>query len=514
MSLPRDVYKMFEDVVGPENITDREFILAAYRQELPILGPEKLATPEAVILPGSTREIQSLVKICNRYDIKYTVCVTGLLSTNFANEPGMVILHLKRMNKILEINEKDRYAVVEPGVTHVQLLPEVMKLGLIYTVPSCGCQCSVLANFTSTWGENFWEHSRSMNRRHLLGAEWVLPPGDIIKMGSLGVNAGWFCPDGPGPSLRGLARGYMGVLGGLGVFTKGAVKLFEWQGDKVLQVDGRTPAYAARLPKDRFKFMLFAFPTLDALGNAMLELGKAQVGAAVCKHFNATMALGGTTSADEFWDVWAMDYMRNEAQRVLDVLIATWSQEELEYEEAVVREIVKEFGGVDVPPPVLAAAQDAFDAFVTCSVTNRVARLGGAWTSVKLGTDSVDQMVSVAKTIPGDFRDEFIQRGLTVDGPDNVWIVSIEYAHMAHMEHMIMYDDREPDWREIPIAYAERSAQSDFKHGFHATFVCGDETNRLFGPHLSNEHLWAMKIKSAFDPKLVSNPRAYIIPDK
>jgi hypothetical protein len=118
-----------------------------------------------------------------------------------------------------EINATDRYAVIEPAVRHVQLKPEVLKRGLNYPTASVGPSCSVLANFVAS-GDHHVQHSFSRVSRYLLGVEWVLPTGEILRVGSLGSDAGWFCADGPGPSLRGLVRGWGGWAGGLGIIPK------------------------------------------------------------------------------------------------------------------------------------------------------------------------------------------------------------------------------------------------------------------------------------------------------
>ena len=127
MSLPEHIYKIFENIVGSGNISEQEHILAAYRHWSP-QSAEKPHSPAAIILPGSTEEVQNIVRICNRYNIGY-MAQTSLLGMGLPGL-GMVILNMRRMNKILEINETDRYAVIEPAVRHVQLKPEVLKRGL------------------------------------------------------------------------------------------------------------------------------------------------------------------------------------------------------------------------------------------------------------------------------------------------------------------------------------------------------------------------------------------------
>ena len=68
------------------------------------------------------------------------------------------------------------------------------------------------------------------NNRNVLGVEWVLPNGELLKLGSLGSGSGWISGDGPGPSLRGILRGTVGAMGGFGVITAAAIRLYQWGG--------------------------------------------------------------------------------------------------------------------------------------------------------------------------------------------------------------------------------------------------------------------------------------------
>ena len=86
------------------------------------------------------------------------------------------------------------------------------------------------------------------NAENVLGMEWVTPGGDIVRNGSLGSDDGWFCGEGPGPSVRGIMRGTLGCRGGLGVYTRCAVRLVHWPGSTDWPVYGTVPAY--RLPLD------------------------------------------------------------------------------------------------------------------------------------------------------------------------------------------------------------------------------------------------------------------------
>ena len=503
MSLPASIYQMFESVVGPDNISDKAYDLAAYRHWSP-QSPRRPLSPAAVVLPGNTEEVQSIVKICNRYNIKY-IPQASLFGMTPASVPGTVIINLRRMNRILEINESDRYAVIEPAVRHVQLKPEVLKRGLNYPTASVGPSCSVLANFVAS-GDHHVQHSFSRVSRYILGLEWVLPTGEILRVGSLGSEAGWFCADGPGPSLRGLVRGWAGWGGGLGIITKMAIGLDAWKGPAVLTAEGHSPSYKIRLPADCHHVHIFKFPSLDKVRDAMLEIGKAEIGMGVLKFFYATEAVLFTESANDFWDLWNSGLYQKELSHALWVYLATWNAEEMEYEERVLADIIKETEGEPVEESIRKKYEENMDFFIMVSFLQRVLKLGGGWSPTKLGGDSIRHMFEVAKSIP-EFFDDFIDKELVINAPHNFQIVPMEYGHIAHIELLFFYDRTIPERRQVPLEIARKSLETDIKHGYHAASPSSMKTMmEKYGPLWSNYHLWANQIKSSYDPNNVSNP--------
>ena len=505
MSLPKHVYKAFESVVGTENISDRQYILASHRHPT-TMSVQKPVSPEAVILPGNMEEVQAIIKICNKNNISYIATVSSLIAMAYANQQGTVILHMKRMNKILEINEEDRYAVIEPGVRHGQLKTELMKRGLSYPVAAVGPGGSVLVNFACSSGDNHTQYGASRTNRYLLGSEWVLPSGELLKVGSLATDAGWFCPDGPGPSLRGLIKGYAGQMGNLGVITKIAIGLDAWKGPKVMPTEGHTPSYKIRLPQDCHKVFVFKFPTLDKVRDAMIDIGKAEIGHAVQKYFNATAALLATESANDFWNLWNSGLFQKELARPLYVYLATWSPEEMAYEENILRDIIRETGGEEVDESIRHIYEDNMDFFILVGFLQRVLRLGGGWAPNKLSADSISHMFEVGKAIP-EFMTEFIEKGLILNTPDNFQIVPLEYGHAAHIELLFLWDRNLPEEGKIPLAFMQKSAETDIKYGYHASMPPNSKSlMEQLGPLYSNYHVWANKIKEAFDPNKVSNP--------
>ena len=505
MALPRHIYEELERVVGPENISDRPYILAGVRAAMP--GGPKPPSPEAVLLPGSAEEVQQIVKICNRYKVSYIATVSSLIQFAYPSGPGTVILHMKRMNRIEEINVEDRYAVIQPGVRHGQLFTELMKVGLTYPVAAVGPGGSVLVNFACSSGDNHCQHGASRTNRYLAGIEWVEPTGEIVRLGSLANGAGWFSADGPGPSLRGLIKGFTGQWSGLGIITRIAIGLNAWRGPRAFPTEGRTPSYKIRLDKKCHKVFIFKFASLDRVRDAMLEIGKAEIGQAVLKYFNATAALLATESANDFWDLWNSGLFQKELSMPLYVFLSTWSAEEMEYEERVLNEIMAETGGEPVDQRILRLYEDNMDFFMLVGFLQRVPRLGGGWAPSKLSADSVSHMFEAAKAIP-EFMTEFIEQGKILNAPHNFQIIPLEYGHSAHIELLILWDRTRPDALEIPMEFMRASLEADIKNSHHATMppripAAAEALDRLY----SNSHRWAQAIKNAFDPQTVSNPR-------
>ncbi|HSW58342.1 MAG TPA: FAD-binding oxidoreductase, partial [Dehalococcoidales bacterium] len=220
MAISKEIYKAYEDILGPENILDDPAVMPAYYK----------TEFAAVTLPGNTAEVQAVIKLCNRFKIPFGVVSSGW---GAMLPKGCILMDLRRMNRILEINEKNMYAVVEPYVINAQLQAELMKRGLNCNIKGAGSNGSALLK-----GHGHMDQTTGGDDRNYLAVEWVTPAGDIVRLGSLGHSNQWFCGDGPGPSLRGLISGT--VPPGLtpGVFTRGAQKVYPWPGPAEFPLTG------------------------------------------------------------------------------------------------------------------------------------------------------------------------------------------------------------------------------------------------------------------------------------
>ena len=344
------IYQELVNILGADHVAHDPAIMEAFRRSF--TTPFNPTRPEFIVLPGSTEDIQQIVRLANRYKFPYSVTSTGLFMVSCcAVKPYWCFIDPKRLNRI-EINEENKFAIVQPYVTIAQLQAEAMKLGLFYPMPGASAQASVLAN--STFHAGHWTSYRTGHGNHVLGVEWVLPDGDILKTGSLAVPGAGYCwGEGPGPDLRGLLRSHYGHLGTLGITTRLAVKLFHWPGPSVWPTEGVQPEKKSVLPAKRFKYYFITYPTLAKSIEAIREIGKSEIGEVVLKFTPWDCVCWVSNSFEEFWDNWHSPYwdnqIRNGGHIVWVGLWGTASEKQLEYEDKVLQEIIRDTGGELVP---------------------------------------------------------------------------------------------------------------------------------------------------------------------
>ena len=163
--------------------------------------------PAAVVFPASTAEVRQVVEIAAKFRIGLYPISRGCnwgYGDAAAARPGQVIVDLRRMNRVIEINRDLAYAVIEPGVTQQQLHEALEGTGLWMDATGAGLNASIVGN---TLDRGFG-HSRYGARTDSVGNfEVVLGDGRVITTGygSLpNARAAHVYPEGVGPSLDGL----------------------------------------------------------------------------------------------------------------------------------------------------------------------------------------------------------------------------------------------------------------------------------------------------------------------
>ena len=175
----------FRKVVGEQWVYTSAVSRDLYRDDYsPFSGTEQEPVPSAAVAPKNTEEVQRIVEICNQLRIPFWVISTGK-NLGFGGaapmRSDMITLDLKRMNRIIEVNEKQAYAVVEPGVSFLDLYRHIQARGLKLwmTVPSPGWG-SVIANSLEHGSGYGFQGDHIMS---LCGLEVVLPTGELLRTG-------------------------------------------------------------------------------------------------------------------------------------------------------------------------------------------------------------------------------------------------------------------------------------------------------------------------------------------
>jgi 4-cresol dehydrogenase (hydroxylating) len=145
----------------------------------------------AVVQPESVEEIQEILRIANEHKVPLWVSGVGRNNGYGGSSPrvrGSVVVNLRRMNRVLEIDEESAYAVVEPGVTWSELYDAIQAGGhrLMLSVPDLGWG-SVVGN-TLDHGITYLPYG--IDQGIQCGMEVVLPDGTVMRTGGGGIPNG------------------------------------------------------------------------------------------------------------------------------------------------------------------------------------------------------------------------------------------------------------------------------------------------------------------------------------
>ncbi len=201
-------------VVGEPNVVHRPEDLIVFEYD----GSVDRALPTVVALPRTTAEVSDVVKAAGAHGVPVVARGAGTgLSGGAIAEHGGIVVALTRMTSILEIDEANRLAVVEPGVVNIDLSAAASKYGLYYAPdPSSQKACTIGGNVAeNSGGPHCLAYGVTTN--HVLGMEVVLADGSVHWFGGKTREA-------PGYDLRGIMIGSEGTLG---IVTKIVVRLLK-----------------------------------------------------------------------------------------------------------------------------------------------------------------------------------------------------------------------------------------------------------------------------------------------
>ncbi|UCD45652.1 MAG: FAD-binding oxidoreductase [Candidatus Bathyarchaeota archaeon] len=168
------------EIVGEKNVSDAEEDLEKHGIDESLEPPYP---PELVVFPASTEQVSAVMKLAHEKRIPVTPqgSRTGLSGGSLPVRGG-VALSLEKMNKIIEIDEENLMAVVEPGVLIMDLHEETEKHGLLYP-PDPGQDSGSLGGNISTNAGGVRGMKYGVTRDFVQGLEAVLPSGEVISLG-------------------------------------------------------------------------------------------------------------------------------------------------------------------------------------------------------------------------------------------------------------------------------------------------------------------------------------------
>ncbi len=203
-------------ICGPDHILVEEEKIKIYSHDE--TDAEKYGhMPDAVVFPGTTEEVASIVKFANRERIPITPRGAGTgLSGGAIPQSGGVVLSLERMNRLLDLDKENMLVVVEAGMTTNDMAKAVQEEGLFFAgYPMSLQNCVVGGNIAENAGGGM-AIKYGVTGRYILGVELVTPLGDVVQLG------GKLSKDVSGYDLKSLVVGSEGTLG---IVTKAIIKL-------------------------------------------------------------------------------------------------------------------------------------------------------------------------------------------------------------------------------------------------------------------------------------------------
>lgn len=473
------------NIVGAENVSDDPQVLLSYSADCSLSTPR---SPNYVARPKNTGEVQGIVKMANQNGVPIVPSSSGIhFNGNAIPNLGGILLDLRRMNKILEIDFPNKMVRVEPGVTWGQLQTEVAKqkmMGLCTLLPHA--EKSVLTSHLEREPMLIpkFEYAGAM-----VTMEVVFPDGQAFRTGSAcvpgfgetslaeGVN-----PGGPGYlSYNWLVQGAQGTMG---VVTWAKIKM---------------------APKPKIdKTFFIPYDNLDEALQLVYNVQRRMLG-------EECLILNNVNLATILAKKWPGDF------ETLVRVLAPWTvilvsgggwrrpEEKIEYEEEGLREAAAELQIPELPTslPGLPGIERELpgmlrNAWPEKKTYWKFARKGACqdiffYTTLNKASDFVEVMGQVAA-----------ENGYCIDDI-GIYIQPMEYGRSCHFECSLPYNPADPEeMAMVSHIYAEAAETAMDMGGFFSR-PYGVVADMVYG-RASGYNAAMKKVKGLFDPNNIMSP--------
>src|SRR5688572_14131968 len=183
--LPATFVSEVSEVLGREHVLEHPPALDPYAADALGIG----APPDLVVIPGTTEEISAVARLCNEHRVPLVVRGAGTGYTGGAVPTcGGVVLSMERLNRILEIDQVNLLAVVEPNVITGDLQRAVEEVGLFYPPDPASLDSSSIGGNVAECAGGPRAFKYGTTKRYVLALEAVLPTGEVVRTGSKAVK--------------------------------------------------------------------------------------------------------------------------------------------------------------------------------------------------------------------------------------------------------------------------------------------------------------------------------------
>ena len=314
--------------------------------------------PLAVVRPGTVDEVAAIVVAAADLGVPLTArgSGTGLSGASVPAEGGIVV-SFQRMNSVVEIDEANQVAVVEPGVTLAELDALLAPLGLVYPVFPGEQSASIGGNIATNAG-GMRAVKYGVTRHHVLGVEAVLGTGEIITTGGRFVKA---------TSGYDLTQLIIGSEGTLALVTRA-----------ILRLHPRPPHLST---------VLAPFATLERVTEAVPPVVASGVGPLLVEYIDMISMAGITANAGI--DLGIPEGVRAAALAYLVIVLEGYDPARLEEDTVALATQLADLGALDV----YVLPDQAGQQLIT-------AREHAFWASKAAGADDIVDVVVPRATIP------------------------------------------------------------------------------------------------------------------
>ncbi|HEX4219960.1 MAG TPA: FAD-linked oxidase C-terminal domain-containing protein [Acidimicrobiales bacterium] len=450
------------DLVGAVNVSSGDAIDESDTRDEALTASS--ARPLAVVRPGSTDEVAAIVVTAADHGVPVTARGSGTgLSGGCAPPSGGVVVSFERMARILEIDTENQVAVVEPGLTLVDLDAALAPRGLIYPV-SPGESSSSLGGNVGTNAGGMRAVKYGVTRHHVLGIEAVLGTGEVITAG------GKFVKSTSGYDLTQLVIGSEGTLA---LVTR-----------IILRLHPRPDHHAT---------VLAPFATMEEIAAAVPHIVSSGIGPMVVEYIDMASMAGITARAGI--DLGIPEDVRQRATAYLVVVLEDHHQDRLDEDTVALAQQLADAGAVDVyvlPPQagtqLIEARESAF------------------WASKAAGADDLLDVVVPRAAIPA-----FLSAAAAVAGRTSSLVIGCGHAADGNVHLSVWQGDpgvRHAVLRDIIAAGIGLGGAVSGEHGI------GRAKKAYLAEFEDPSKLALMRrIKDSFDPRGILNPGAIFDPE-